>query len=504
MHARALKTVAIVLSALFLLSLVPLFVAGAFSRPVYDDLYFAAATRHAWTDTHSLVSVLRAAVADTVATYRAYQGTFSAVFLWNLMPGIFGEKLYGLGAAFLLLSFVLAHAFFFATFLPPLGFSKASGTIVAVVAASACLQCTVSPSQGFFWFNGAVYYTFFYCLLLFSAALLYRYSLRPWIRRGRAGYYIVLPLAAVALGATNYSVALLFGVGYALYLLFLLVKRVARPLHFIVLACYAAAVLLSALCPGNALRAGMVTGADGAAAYTPPMAILQAIVYALRQCAASCTPELLGCVLACVPLMAAAAGRSRLRFRFPLLLTAASVLFLAVGWTPPVYLLGENRALRLTNILQYAFTLLLFLNVYWYVGWLRHTLLSLRERAGRPAPPHRVRAIAVCALLAVSAALCTLGSVKNDRYREYLSVACAGSLFTGNTQGYAAEMDARAAVLNDPAVQDAVLPALRHRPWILFIQDLSPDPDDPLNREAAYYYRKDSVRVETDGSVPEP
>ncbi len=494
MKETTVRKLAILLLILLAVSLLPVLWVCQYDYPATDDLYFAAPTRHTFLDTHSGFAVLATACRNTVDTYLQYQGTFSAVFLWNLMPGIWGDQFYGVGAAFLVLAFVLSHLFFFRTVLPRLGFDRWRALLLSAAITAVCMQFTHSPREAFFWFNGAVYYNFFYCLMLVFFALLIRYT-GGGVRFAPV-YWALLPLLSLCLGATNYSVALMFGVVYTAAVLYLCCVRKARPLHFVALGCFFVALLLSAVSPGNALRASMITSGTGVK--LPPLsAILQSILYSAKQCAMLLTPQLLACLLLCMPVLYRAAKASGLRFRCPILVTVGSVLLLAVGYTPPMYLLQKVSSLRLISIMQYLYILLLFLNAYCYLGWLARLERSRVEHAirllGRVLP----------AYFALCLALLAFGSIRNGKYKEYLSVACLGTTITGNAPAYAEEMAARSAVLNDEHTRDAVLEPLAHTPWLLYAEDLQADPTYFLNVEAAIYYRKDSIRIDTDDVVGE-
>ena len=87
---------AVLLTAIYLLSLLPIFMASVYDYPQADDWTYSWRTHLAWTDTHSLLEVGKAA-ADTVKdSYINWQGTFSSIALMSLQPAIWGERFYAL------------------------------------------------------------------------------------------------------------------------------------------------------------------------------------------------------------------------------------------------------------------------------------------------------------------------------------------------------------------------------------------------------------------------
>lgn len=58
----------LVLSAVFLLALIPVFLIAQYAYPAADDFTYGIAAAHAWNDTHSLSAVLSAAWNGTLET----------------------------------------------------------------------------------------------------------------------------------------------------------------------------------------------------------------------------------------------------------------------------------------------------------------------------------------------------------------------------------------------------------------------------------------------------
>lgn len=77
----------------FILTLIPIIVVFFYSYPRQDDFYYGIKTVHAVRETGSVIETLKAAGAQVAETYQDWQGSFSAVFLFALHPGIWGEQM---------------------------------------------------------------------------------------------------------------------------------------------------------------------------------------------------------------------------------------------------------------------------------------------------------------------------------------------------------------------------------------------------------------------------
>jgi len=80
-------------------------------------------------------------------------------------------------------------------------------------------------------------------------------------------------------------------------------------------------------------------------------------------------------------------------------------------------------------------------------------------------------------------------------YDAFASFQAAKSLYTGEAASYYVEQLANIAILEDPAIQDAVLQPLEHVPRMLTYGFYSSDADHWGNIEMRVYYQKTSVRT---------
>ena len=160
------------LLAVLAASLIPLLMLMTTVVPSADDFAFGAAARTAFAATGSVPAALRAAGRMTLDVYRSWQGSFSAVFLMALTPAVFGDGFYALTPVLMLLSllggtFCLVTALLRRVFRLP----RYAALCTAALLSLFTLQLMPAPEQGLYWYNGALYYTFYYGLALSAFAL---------------------------------------------------------------------------------------------------------------------------------------------------------------------------------------------------------------------------------------------------------------------------------------------------------------------------------------------
>ncbi|MDR1465193.1 MAG: DUF6056 family protein [Oscillospiraceae bacterium] len=479
---------ALLLLAALLLSLVPLLVAGRYDVPSADDYYFSVWTRRAWTESGSLVPVLKAAVSETITQFRVWQGTLAAMFLFTLQPAVFGERLYALTPWVMLAALLLPTFYFIQGWVRRLGGQWHHTVTCAAPLLFLSVQYPVSAVQGFFWWNGAVYYTFFYGLMLWLLGL----CLRLWADSGgRAKFTLrLVPAAALAVAAGwgNYTTALL-----TLVLLALcaggawLAKKPLRVKLALTALCTVslAALLVSALAPGNAVRQTQFLK------MTPWGAVAASIRAAKADVADWLDMKVLLAVLLPLPVLAPLLKNFSWDFRRPWLVTLASFLLFAAQNTPPLYAMGNSGPPRLRNIVFFAFLLLLQGNAaYWLSWWQRRgrQTSAQRDRKRRATP-----ALPLGIALAFAAVCCL-------QYTQANAAICLSDLRHGRLQRFLAEEVAREERLRAPDRAGLTFDPFSDPPTSIFRGDIQPGRDHWRNAALANYYDKEFIEMKGDSS----
>ena len=204
MHKRFTRLWPWLLLAVFLLSLVPVLWLGQYARAGADDYCYGIAVHRALQEGGSLLE----AVWHTISGYyQSWQGTFSALAFMSLTPCSWSEGAYWITPVVMLVS-LAGGTFYLSGVLCRrlLGGSRRDGILVALALLFPSIQCLAQPLHSFYWWNGAVYYTFTYGLSLFYLAGLTGLFL-PGRPRPRA--LAVGALLGILVGGSNYASALL-------------------------------------------------------------------------------------------------------------------------------------------------------------------------------------------------------------------------------------------------------------------------------------------------------
>lgn len=481
-ESHILKTAAILLALLLAVLVVPMIMLGQYDVPCTDDYSFGTRAHHVYAASGSFLAAVKAAAEEARLSYSSWQGSFSAIFLMALQPAVFGERLYAFTAPIMLFALIGGtYCFCSVIFKDVFGAPCDAGYCAAALLLVLCTQLPLSPVQGFYWFNGAVYYTLFYGVALAALALAVRL-----FKRGGVVRAILLSLIAVFLGGGNYVTVLsLLIIAASAALLFALLRdrRVLRLIAPILALSVAAAISMTA--PGNSVRQ-----ANYLTTPTAVEAVLLSFKYAVQLAVYWTRLPVLGVLLFLAVLTHRAAAVSRFSFRFPGLVTPWSFCLYAAMFCPPLYAMGNYGDARLLNIIFFAYLLLFALNIFYWQGY----FARLRREKHHESTSGKASYVRLLALPAVAALICAFGFLSAVRAGQPLtSVNALSSLRSGEAAAYYACAEARFEILNDPAVLDAEIPAFSVRPVLLYYDDITADPVDWRNGAMQEYYGKSSV-----------
>lgn len=479
------KAVALLVVAAVALMLVPMLVVARYNVPCADDYHYGASTYHTWQATHSLAAVLRAAGEKVAERYVNWQGTYSAIFLMALQPAVFGNGFYAL-VPFLTLGMLAAGTCFFclSLFTKLLGASRWQALVLALVWLGIDTQLLPSAVQGFYWYNGAIFYTFFFGVQLFYFGLLARYlAMGHASRRRSAAFLTGLCALGLFLGGGNLVTAFgtLLVLVCVLCLLAIMKSRQWRAL-LLPLAFLLAGFLVSVCAPGNSVRQQSIGGALPA-----PLAVLRAVQEAVLQFDKNLTLPILLALVFLLPVLWNAAANAHLSFRWPLLFFVFTFGLYAAQFCPTWYALKQAGPARLLDIIFYSAFFWMAVNLFYFLGWLQRRLWA--ENGAVPQGRYTI------GFVAVTAALLAVSCFAMRDMLNFTSIQALNALSTGQAQQYHAEFEARVEILEDTTQPDAVLQPYSVRPRVLFFDDATPYADNWRNEALRDYYGKRSVVV---------
>lgn len=476
------RLICFVLLLLFVALLVPMVGIGMYAFPRSDDLTYGAAARQAWLEAGSLSAVLSAAVGEASRTYMEWQGTFPAVVLMALQPGVFGDAWYAVGPVVLLSALTLSTLFFCRAFFHRfLGASRTRARIVALTWLLADTQLLPAAWEGFYWYNGAIYYTFFFALSLCLFALALLAILED--RAGRRRVYAALAcLMGALVGGGNYPTALLSALVLVLMAVLLAIGKNRRWRALLpALVSLFAVFALSVAAPGNATRAASYEGAGALAS------VVKALYFAAGSFGEWLTFPVLALLVFLCPLLWSMAKQARFSFRYPLLVAVISFGFFAAQACPTYYAMNSYGPTRFHDIVYYSYIFLLILNLYYGMGWaMRKYALRLPE-GKKPGYPWALAAFVFVAIVVV-------GSYRPAGI-EFTSVSAARSLLSGEAAQLGRETQARLALLNDASQMEVELEAYTVCPEVLLGEHDEGADAGMFPEYLEAYYGKDSVVI---------
>ena len=527
---------------IFIALLIPVYWIGIYAHPCVDDYFYGTDTVKVWNFTHSLIETCKMSLENTKEVYRNWQGNFSGIFLMGLQPGIFGEKYYVWTTIIIVTTFVAAHLFFYyQMMLKLLNKNKIIISILSMILTMTALQFTYMPSDAFYWYNGSIYYTFFYSLsLILFGTLLWKQE------QGSISSSIVTIIAgmlAFSIGGSNYSTALVSVIVLFFVITYLVIdfirqrtqkedeqkeetieenrqdaraakRREVRNIienSMIFLALFSG-FLISVLAPGNAIRQESVGGSNSII-----KSILLSFCYGAYNIATATTLPVVCMWLIMLPMLWKIIPQKREgqkdsgTRRMKMMCGKIGLLFciFSAQSTPVIYAQGIRIPYRLMNVIYfsyYTFGLLVWIIVLTELkqSKMRKDFLNYFEKKEREKRRKCSRYYYTAVMVALLIAL--VGNIKiteseNEKGKaeiEGLPITAEAmlSLVSGEAKGYSREADLRVASYEDETIKKVIVPAFRHKPKLLFHTDITTDRKHWKNKHVSKYYNKQYVVLE--------
>lgn len=546
------KGLRLFLAVLYLLSIIPMLVIARYDWPAVDDFSMALQPHQTFAATGSFFATMGSVFEKTAIIYNTWVGYFFSSFLTCLSPSIFGEKYYFLVVYVILAMLTVGVVYFFdALFVKVWGMDKdltRAASYLTLLILVQSMENGTARAEAFYWWSGAINYTFMFGLFLLWLGMVFRYV----FEKAGVGRLIGICVIGFLLGGSNYMTALVAAVcsvlGIVLYVLIRTGKfklqgnaesqdkkapaKAAAPglpkLLFLPFVLNILGLAVSAAAPGNRIRGTSVGN------ISPVKAVLRAYytVFDVSVNGMMRWEVLIAFAVLMLIFWKMAAGMKH-RLEHPFIFGAFSISMMAVVVVPPLYAVNNIDGPRIRSTIWLQFVVMMVVTIFYYVVWARQQrgIAAGAFAAGAGAGEADTARVAdssfagadagkatvsrgadssfagaagggfqgVSAVMIVLAALViAFGSLLcvfvNPAY--YSGTSAIYDLASGNAAAYGAENRERLAILNDESVKDAVLPAHQHKPEVLFQSDIYEDSSIWENTVVATYYNKDSVAVQ--------
>lgn len=476
------KIIMILLIIAFCCLLFPMLLIGKYNVPSADDFTYSLPIHDAIQNKEGITLIIHHIIEQTNSFYNSWQGLISSIIFWCIQPAVWGEQYYGivpyLMAAVLTIGIIMFCNQFFCSF----SNNVTESLIISIIILVAATQFLPSPVEGFYWYAGSVCYTFFFGISLILYAIMIR-LLKPSDKV--LFYEIFTCILCVIIGFSNFITALITGIIIISLVIVLCIQKNSRclirmipPLLFFGISFY---INISA--PGNTVRQ------SGVSVRTDIFgAIWLSLQYAVTQLYQWNTIPVLAFYLFLVPVLWKIAVNSEYSFRMPWLVSLYSFGLQAAMNCPTYYAYMDPGPGRVEDIRFYAMVILIIINLFYWEGWLAKKLAvsAVQNKNGLK-----------LSFLAGVILLCAGGLVLSEKEQPITSISAFQSYRSGEAGLYKHVFKQRLEILNDPEIRDAKLRDFPKKPYVLFFDDITTDPNDWRNTAMSSYYHKDSVQLMT-------
>lgn len=473
----------------------PLLMLAKYNYPSADDWSYGANIYHVLREGGGLREVIGAASLTVRQAYLGWDGRFFAAFMDAFQPGSWGN--YWLTTWMALGMLVFSEILFARYFIVGMSQEKSLGKclflpIILPILLVQILYCP-SPVESFYWYSGAMNYTFVYglSLLLFVVFC----SLAKGVEKFRIMTGVFAGVLAVAVGGANFSTSLSMLLSLFTLLLVFVVNRKWKAVRNV---WYIPVLLAVGLClcvfspgsaAGNAGRMGAFRGVAGAIE-----AVLLSVWRTFTNICSWTGIVVIMAMILILPVAYMAVKNMSFHFHFPLLFTGVSFCVSAAQMVPNIYAQNSAGGGRNAAIYYYFYLLFMLANEIYWMGWLCRKRWKLPQNVKRIVcfvKKHWLSGIVIVGCTMVvwiySWDLRRLSSY--NAYRDWRQ---------GWAQQYAAEWKARLEVLHDDSVKDVVFEPLSVYPEMILYTDLQDENGYIwVNSACAEYYDKASITVKT-------
>lgn len=463
----------------------PLLVLSKYNYPSADDWSYGVQTYQVVRNHEGIIAFVKA-VADTVQNNN-WEARFANVLLATLQPGIFGEHSYVIVAYLMIGSIIFSEICLLAQC-----FGKEnSGLIIPVCVPMMIIQLLYTPSQeeSFYWYTGAVNYTFIFSLSVVLTALTLRLAIGSLTKAGRVIYSVLAGILAILIGGDNFASSLsTFCLLFCLLVAFLIWNKPAFKRTWFVLLVETLSMLKCMTSPLTKTRIDANFG--GGTANTPLMAIWLSFERTFLNVISWTDIKIILLILFILPFVWKAIRKMNYSFRFPGVFTLLSFGVYSSQATATLYVDGTMGGGRQAAILWYAYVLWIIANVIYWCGWIPQKAIKA-EKAEKTDDILQKYLLRYCIVAGgiLSVVVLLVNVQQTSSYRAYRMWK------NGWAQAYGQGWEERLKVLKDDSVQDVVFTPLYPVELIMYT-DLQPEDGYTwVNSACAEYYGKKSIIV---------
>lgn len=458
---------------LFVKTWLPLLMLGMYNHSNSDDYWMSEGVHFVWEKTGSFLQSFCYGIHNAIWIWKSWDGCFLSMLFTMLSPVAFHEDFYCIVYPLISVTlFLSTGAFTYAIFVRVLKMNRWRWIALWLTFTTILFEFVPFYGEAYYWWPGAVNYTFFFGIFLLVQALCVSFLQR----KGKKSC-IMACFLGLCVGLGNLMTALVSPV--LIFVEAVLTSWIDRKGDskkriigiWLIFFFSLTGLMINVCAPGNLHRGGEDLFSHSA---------FQAIVEAIKEATFYIKFYHKNIMTVYLVFMAAiileAMGNIRDDFRFPLpgvfcLITYG--LYCAL-WTPVTYT-GVAVYARLGNQLFLGQMLLLFSNLVYFFGWLHKKVFRNRKKWYY----NVVIGLSFCALI-----------LYYGKYHYlYHSKQALVQVISGNARQFDEQMDARFELYYDDTVKQVYVKPLEYVPGLFFIEDSSFD-------SLKDYFHKEFIKYE--------
>lgn len=482
---------AILCVAALLLIVVPMLYISQYVWPSSDDYEFSIFAKEVFVSGGSIFEIVKQAWGVVVEKYLHWQGTYSAIFLMAMQPGIWGDQFYGIGAVIVIVS--LLAGLFSLSYVLMVKHGKAKKSVwlsITSLVTFAWLLRLMYTEEAFYWWNGASYYMGFFswAMILMAAELCFYTDWQNYGKVKKSFFYIISALACLFLGGGSYPAALLFVLTSAgVFVSSIINKKKSVIITGSITAFSLVGLLINVLAPGNVNHMN-----NGGIEVGAVEAIFISIRDGLLYIRSWTNISVIMLFVFLVPFIWQLVKNCPLKFKYPVLATILSGGLYLSEYAPISYAFGGFAPGRMINIYYLNFYLLLLFNVCYWIGWICRRLETKKpelfdkiEKLQQKWQSVFVCTVGVLFLLSIV----RVGITNTNLYKVYVE------LYNGSYEMVDQFYEDRLAYMEGHQGEDVVVDRVPYESAITYFSDLFADKEHRVNIAMARYYGLKSISL---------
>lgn len=476
--------------------ILPLLMIAPYNYPSADDWSYGAAGYHVLQNGGGLLDVLKASAVTTWNTYQNVEGRFVGIFMATLQPGIWGEHYYVIVPWILLGIIILAETLFFKSILCEDCGKENKYFWFPVIAPALVMQILYCPSteESFYWYTGAMYYTFSFGLSLLLMVLFWRIGTRFYPKFKCVFMKGVAAIIAIFVGGMNFGTSLacfLTLIILSIILWFYDKKGFLKTIYLVFLEGISLGTCVFA--PGNTNRINTNFGGE-------TQGIVEAVWMSLMRSFTNIYSwtniKVILMLLFILPFVWVCVNNVNYKFRFPGLFTLLTFCLYASQCAPTMYIDGTTGGGRMAAVLFYSYYIWLLGNFIYWIGWFSRYRSKIIKMSDKKKNQFYNFVIPYCAIVGVL----LMALIYTSDLRQLSSYRAYRNWRQGWAQQYSVEWRERLEVLHDEKIKVVEFEPLSVYPEGMMYADLQEEDGFVwVNAACANYYNKESVVVISSG-----